>query len=381
MIHVLEFANVINRYDFIDTLVHYADPARFEMSVCVRSEEHSIAAPDYRQPIKYKLIDWNSRAGVVPTAWKLSRILREWKIDLLHAHHYDQAVIGWLATKLYPKTKLVIGRHYSDSIYRLPQGRKAKMFLELEQIINRHAARIIVPSRLIFEILTERQNIDPSKIDVVHYGFVPEKYKLPDAREIETLRREFEMDGRFVLGNFGRLHEEKGHRYLVEAAAILRQTIPNLLVLCVGEGPERENIEKQIGELGVEENVKLIGWRTDAMTIMSSVDVVVQSTLQEAFSQVMVEALWMSKPLVITDVSGAPDIIRDGENGLLVPKANAAALAEAIRRLFENTELRERIAKNGHDFVAENLVITRKIKDYEAAFEKAAENGKLGRNG
>lgn len=375
MIRVLEFANVINRYDFIDTLVHYANPATFEMSVCMRTEQHNIATPEYREQIKYALIEGNTRAGILPTAWKLSRVLREWKIDLLHAHHYDQAVIGWLATKLYPKTRLVIGRHYSDSIYRLPQAWKTKMFLGLEQIINRHAARIIVPSRMIFDILTERQGIDPGKIDVVHYGFVPEKYKLPDAGEIERLRGEFQMKGRFVVGNFGRLHEEKGHRYLVEAAAILRRTIPNLLVLCVGEGPEKENIEKQIKELGAEENVRLIGWRTDAMTIMSSVDVVVQSTLQEAFSQVMVEAMWMSKPLVITDVSGAPDIIRDGENGLLVPKADAAALAEAIGRLFENTALREGIAKKGHDFVAENLVIAKKIKEYEAAFENAVAAG------
>ena len=368
MIRILEFADVINRYDFIDTLVHFADPAKFEMSVCVRSEDHNIAAPEYPESIKYRLIKGNSRVGTVPTAWKLSRLLREWKIDILHAHHYDQAIVGWLATKLYPKTKLVIGRHYSEALCRLPNGWKAKTLIGLEQIINRHAARIIVPSQLIFEILTTRQGIDAAKIDVVHYGFVPEKYAVPDAGKIATLRDEFRMNGRFVIGNFGRLHEEKGHRYLVEAAAALRDKIPTLLVLCVGEGPERENIERQIQTLGVEENVKLIGWRTDAMTIMSAVDAVVQSTLQEAFSQVMVETLWMSKPLVITDVSGAADIIRDGENGLLVPKADAAALAGAIERLVENAELRDRIAKNGHDFVAENLVIDKKIKDYERAF-------------
>lgn len=371
MIRVLEFADVINRYDFIDTLVHYADPEKFEMSVCVRSEDQNIAATNYSETTKYRLIKGNSRAGILPAAWKLSRLLREWNIDILHAHHYNQAIIGWLATKVYPKTKLVIGRHYSDSIYRLPDGLKAKTLIGLEQIINRHAARIIVPSRLIFEILTERQGIDAEKIDVVHYGFVPEKYSLPEPGEIARVRGEFAMDGRFVIGNFGRLHEEKGHRYLVEAAAMLREKIPNLLVLCVGEGPERNDIEKQIKDLGVEENVKLIGWRTDAMTIMSAVDAVVQSTLQEAFSQVMVEALWMSKPLIIPDVSGAPDIIHDGGNGLLVPKADAQALAGAIGRLAGDGELGASLAKNGHEFVAENLVIDRKIKEYEQAFLNA----------
>lgn len=375
MIRVLEFADVINRYDFIDTLVHYSDRAKFEVSVCVRSEEHNILAPEYAEPIKYRLIEGKSRAGIVPAAWKLSRILRDWNIDLLHAHHYDQAIIGWIATRLYPKTKLVIGRHYSNSLYRLPDGYKAKMLIGLEQIINRHAARIIVPSKFIFEILTERQGIDPGKIDVVHYGFVPEKYSLPDAEGIREIREEFGMDGRFVIGNFARLHEEKGHRYLIEAAAKLRGKVPNLLMLCVGEGAERSNIEKQIKHLGVEDNVKLVGWRTDAMAIMSAVDVVAQSTLQEAFSQVMVEALWMSKPLIMTDVSGAPDIIRDGENGLLVPKADSDALANAIERLYGNEDLRERIAANGHKFVAENLVIDKKISEYERAFIKAEEMG------
>ncbi len=373
MIRVLEFANVINRYDFIDTLVHYADPEKYEMSVCVRSEEHNIASPVYGEQTRCRLIEGTSKAGMLPSAIKLARLLREWKIDVLHAHHYDQALIGWLATKLSPRTKLVIGRHYSDSIYRLPNALKSKCFLAAEQIVNRHASRIIVPSQMIFDILTKRQKIDPRKIDVVHYGFVPEKYDEVDPAAVAGVRGEFGMDGRFVAANFGRLHEEKGHRYLIAAAAILREKIPNLLVLCVGEGPERANIEQQIRELGLEENVKLVGWRTDAMTIMAAADVIVQSTLQEAFSQVMVEAMWMSKPLVITDVSGAPDIIRDGENGLLVPKANAEALAGAVERLADDDTLRSRLAENGRAFVSDQLVIKKKIKDYERAFEKAVQ--------
>ena len=71
MIRVLEFADVINRYDFIDTLVHYADPSIFEMSVCVRSEDQSIAATKYTEKTKYRLIKGNSRADILPAAWKL----------------------------------------------------------------------------------------------------------------------------------------------------------------------------------------------------------------------------------------------------------------------------------------------------------------------
>lgn len=372
MIRVLQFADVINRYDFIDTLVEYADPDRFEMSVCLRSEEHGIARPLEPRSGKRRLIVGTSRASMPAAAFKLSRLLRDWNIDVLHTHHYDQAIIGWLATRLSPATKLVVGRHYSDSLYRIPSRVKSKAFLAAEGLVNSAATRIIVPSQMIYKILTERQGVDPNKIDIVHYGFVPEKYSAISPQEIAAVRKEFSMDGRFVVANFSRLHEEKGHRYLVDAAAKLIDKVPNLLVLLVGEGPERARIEDQIARLGVGENVKLTGWRTDAMAIMAAAEAVAQSTLQEAFSQAMIETMWMSKPLVMTDVSGARDVIASGENGLLVPPGDPQALGDAISKLAADAELARKLAANAHDYVANNLVISKKIKEYEQVFQKAA---------
>src|SRR5829696_2026482 len=120
MIRVLEFADVINRSDFIDTIVQHADPAEFEMSVCVRTEDHNIARPEFSANTKYKLLPGNSRRDAVQTAWRLSKLLSEWHIDILHAHHFEQAIVGWMATRFHKRTKLVIGRHYSDSMYRQP---------------------------------------------------------------------------------------------------------------------------------------------------------------------------------------------------------------------------------------------------------------------
>ncbi len=371
MIRVLEFADVINKADFIDTIVQHADASEFEMSVCVRTEEHNIARPEFPARSKYKLLPGNSRRDAVRTAWRLSRLLKEWKIDILHAHHFEQAIVGWMATRIYRKTKLVIGRHYSDSIYRQASALKRKGLLAVEQTINRAATRIIVPSKMIFEILTKRQGVDARKIDIVLYGFDPGKYGAVSDEAVQDLRRELGMDTRFVVGNFSRLHEEKGHRYLIEAAALARESIPNLLVLIVGEGAERAALEEQIGRLGLGETVKLFGWRKDAMTIMSAVDMVVQSTLQEAFSQVMCEGLWLEKPLVITEVSGAEDIIENGVNGIIVPKADAASLSSAIKILAADENERRRLAESGRRFIEENLTIEKMIGHFEASFRKA----------
>lgn len=371
LIRVLQFADVINRYDFIDNIIQCADTSKFEMSACVRTEDHNISAPVFSENTKYKLLAGNTRRDIPQTARRLARILREWQIDILHTHHFEQALIGALATWFYPKTKLIIGRHYSDSLYRLPQGFKSSALIKIEQTTNRKASRIIVPSQYIFEILTKKQNINPEKIDIVLYGFVTEKYNPPDAEEIDKIRTAFMMNGRFTVSNFSRLHEEKGHRYLIEAAALLKDKIPDLLILIVGEGPERKNLENQIRRLNLQDIVKLIGWRHDAMTIMAAADAVVQSTLQEAFSQVMVESLWMSKPLIITDVSGVADIIQNEENGIIVPKADQTALAEAIEKISLNKFLRDEIARNGRSFVEQNLYIGKIINLYEESYSKA----------
>jgi L-malate glycosyltransferase len=371
MIRVLQFADIINRYDFIDNLVQFADPERFELSVCLRSEEHPIAAPQFPERTKYRLLPGLARRDWPRTARRLAATLREWEIDVLHAHHFDQAVIAWLATRLYPRTKLVVGRHYSDLVRTLPTAKRA-FYLTLEQIVNRGAARLIVPSHYIFEILTERQGISAEKIDVIWYGFVAEKYVSLTEDKIEFVRQELNLDGKFVVASFGKLTRGKGVNFLAEAIVRLKDKIPNLVALFVGEGDERAALENLIARHDLQEKIKLLGWRSDAMTVMANADLVVQPTLSEAFSQVMGEAMWLQKPLVITDVSGATDVIRDEENGLLVPKADAAALAAAIEKLFSNESLRNKIAAAGRAFVEENLIIEKKIKEYEAAFLKAA---------
>ncbi len=370
MIRVLQFADVINRYDFIDNIVQRAAQEQFAIGVCVRTCASNIEVPVYAEDTPRWVLNGKSRREIPRAAYQLASLLRRWRADILHTHHYDQAVIGWLATRIYRKTRLIIGRHYSNSIYRSTTGWKRKTLLSLEQMVNRSAARIIVPSTYIREILTRWQGIDPAKVDLVPYGFVPEKYVPPHPDDVHRLRAELGLEGRFALGNFARLHEEKGQRFLIRAMEDLHADFPQLALLIVGEGPERAALEQQIRDAGLGDVVRLLGWRRDAMRVMAAVDAVVQPTLQEAFSQVMAEALWMGRPLVITDVSGASDIIQDFHNGLLVPKGDPWALRVAIERLVCDDGLREELATNGIHYVTQNLRLENIIRQYEKSYER-----------
>jgi glycosyltransferase involved in cell wall biosynthesis len=373
MLRILQFADVINRYDFIDAIVRYANPREFQVGVCVRTAQSNIADPAYTAAVPRWVLSGTSRREVPRAAWQLAGILRRWKVDILHTHHYDQAVIGWWATRLHPRTRMVVGRHYSDAIYRSAAGLKRKLLLGLEQAVNRAAARIVAPSAFIVEILTRWQGVDPAKVEQIPYGFVPEKYEAHRPEDVRRLRDELGLTGRFVLGNFSRLHKEKGQRFLLQAVAEIRKTRPDLTLLVVGEGPERPALERQVRESGLADAVRLLGWRRDVMALMAVVDVVVQPSLQEAFSQVMAEALWMGKPLIMTDVSGAPDVIRDGHNGLLVPRGDASALTAAVARVAGDEALRGRLAAAGRSYVADRLTASKVIPLYEHCYRRAME--------
>lgn len=374
-IRVLQFTEFVNRHDFVDTILRWANQERFLMGLCVRSEVSNVAAPAYSEQMPYWVIAGPQRSSLPKAVWQLAAILRHWKPDILHTHHFDQAMIGWLATRMHPPTRLVIGRHYSDAIYRLPaQGiseNKKWALLRIEQMTNRGATRIIVPSRLIKEILCDWQGVPGRKVDLIPYGFDPEKYEaiLPD--DIQNIRAELRMEGRFVIGTFARLSEEKGHRYLVQALKKVRDQIPNVLCLIVGEGSERAAIEREILTSDLVDHVVLTGWRRDGIKIMAAVDVVVQPTLQEAFSQAMVEALWLKKHLIITDVSGAPDIIREGENGTLVPRGDANALASAIIDVALDGSVGAGPRAAGSSYVQEHLIIDKIITRYEESYLRA----------
>ena len=325
----------------------------------------NIEAPVYADDTPRWVLNGTSRWEAPRVAFRLAALLRRWRADILHTHHYDQAVIGWMATRIYPRTRLVIGRHYSDSIYRSTTGMKRKALLAFEQVVEPRGS----PDRRSFGI--RRRDPDPAPGDRPVQGGQGELRSRPreiprlQPAEVERRRDELGLRGRLVIGNFSRLHEGKGLSYLVQAMAELRPRLPELLLLIVGEGPERPALEQQIKSLGLGEAVRLLGWRRDAMALMAAVDAVVQPTLEEAFSQVMAEALWMGKPLVITDVGGVADIIRHAHNGLLVPKGDVAALVNAIERLVGDPASRNRLGAAGRALVRDRLDINHVIAKYE----------------
>ncbi len=162
-------------------------------------------------------------------------------------------------------------------------------------------------------------------------------------------------EGAPVALALSRLHEKKGLDTLLEAAARL----PELYVWIAGEGPLETELKAHAARLGLEGRVRFLGWRNDRGALLAACDVVAFPSRYEPFGTVTVDAWAAERPLVAADAVGPAAYVRDGENGLLVPKDDVDALTDALRRVIHDKALAARLVAGGR-------------ADYESTFTKAA---------
>lgn len=162
-------------------------------------------------------------------------------------------------------------------------------------------------------------------------------------------------EGAPLLLGLGRLHPDKAFDTLIKVAAAL----PQVYVVIAGEGPQREELEGMISALGVTERVKLLGWRTDRAALLRAADICMFISRNEGFGTVFVQAWAQKTPVIVCEAEGPRQYVRDGEDGLVCPVDDAAAITAAVCRLLEDPDLAQKFRENG--FVR-----------YEAEFTKEA---------
>jgi glycosyltransferase involved in cell wall biosynthesis len=302
---------------------------------------------------------------------RLVTLIREHRISLLHAHCFDPTALGLIAARI-ARIPLVFTRHHSDHNIRLGK----RWHTRIDAWCGRHADHVIAVSEATRRIMIEVERVPCERITVVHNGVEPLAAAEPAA--VERLRAELAGTGAPVVLTLARLHEEKGFRYLFEALpAVVEQAGP-LTVLIAGDGPHRGLLEADARARGLAEFVRFLGRRDDVAALIGLASLVVLPSLAESFGFVLVEAMGLGKPVVATTTGGIPEVVSDGETGLLVPPGNAPALAGAIARLLrdpaEATALGEAGRRRSALFTFERM-----MRGYEAVYESVlASRGRSG---
>lgn len=263
---------------------------------------------------------------------KLVRCLRVIQLDVVFTHMWFANTVGRFAA-LWTRVPRVFAFELSvyDSI-------KTKKQFFLDRLLQYGSSSIIAVSEAVRASLL-RHGIHPRKIVVVHNGIDLGRYRIDTPRK--DLRKKFGIsENSFVYIFVGRLVGDKAVDILLAAIA----KVPHVQLLIVGTGPEETALKHQSVQLGLEGRVHFLGSLVDVPELLHTVDALVLPSRREGLPLVVIEARAAGLPVVLTDFSASTEIIENGVQGLIVPRDDSEALAEALRALSEDRELYQRLS-------------------------------------
>lgn len=302
-------------------------------------------------------------------AWRFYRFLRQRRPDILNTHMFRATMVGAPIARLAGVPTVIATFHGREPWRRgLIKGSYV-----VDRLVDRFVHRMIAVCESSKRYLTRTKGLDPAKITVIHNGRDLDRYRPPAPDAVRAIRTELGIaDGEPLVGVVGRLDEQKGHTYLLDALPEVLRRHPRARLVLVGEGPLRAPLEQQAARLGVLPGIVFTGFRTDVPAVMGAMDVVVLPSLYEGLPLVLIEALAMARPVVATAVDGSVDVVEDGVSGILVPPADPAALAKGLLQLLDDPALARRLGEAGRRSTLQRFTLDRQIAESAALYAAGA---------
>ncbi len=295
---------------------------------------------------------------------KLRKIILKTNPDVIHTHG---AMAGRIAGKLCGKA-VVFTRH---SVFPVSKRLSTQPGKAINGFVNEHTAdAMIAVAEAAKQNLTD-SGIHPERVTVVLNGV---EEQLPVSKEEQAAwKNTYGIgDGTFVMSILARLEAVKGHLYILEAAQRLKEAGKEFRILVAGVGAEEEKLKEAAKEMGVSEQVTFLGFVTDVRGLLSITDVQLNASYgTEATSLSLLEGMSMGIPAIVSDFGGNPGVISHEENGLIFPKQNSAALAEAMLRLMEDQALLAKLKEGSRRIFQEKFTVEQYASNIEQVYRSA----------
>jgi len=266
------------------------------------------------------------------------RIVRRVRSDIIHAHNlYFQLTMVAPFIKRLTHVPLVTTLHLPRMLYnRIPLDSFIDTYrATVGGLITRSSDKLIAVSRVVMKHAIADLRVPRQKIVFIPNGVDTHSYS-PSDREATNP----------IVTYIGRLIENKGPQYLVEAGFDILKNHPDTRIYIIGDGPMKEKLSQQVGFLGLEDRIHILGSIPDIRPILQMTTVFVRPSLTEGMSLAVLEAMASGLPVVASNIEGNAEVVKNGVNGYLVPPANPKALAEAVAFLLGNREIVRTVGKN-----------------------------------
>ena len=270
-----------------------------------------------------------------PWDWRvitsLLSLCRREKVRVWHGHDYKTNALGLLLRRFWPMSLVTTAHGWVQQTTRTP------IYYRIDQRCLPRYERVLCVSEDLFESCLAL-GVPARKLILLENGINADEYRRRRTVAEAKASLGFHPTS-FLIGAVGRLSAEKGFDLLIRSVHALKQMGLDVQLAIVGEGGERANLERLIGDLGLRESVSLLGWQSHVGEYFEAMDAFALSSHREGLPNVLLEAMALEVPVVATRVNGVPRLVQDGQNGLLIEAGSIEQLTTALQKLLCNPEL------------------------------------------
>ncbi len=331
-------------------IVKHLDPMRFDFLV-ISPESPWLAEVCAQHHARYLPLPLLSSRLNPKTYREFARVLGKENADIVSAHGTRAA---WYALRTFPKSMPRPKLMYSEHLFSFDarHGVARLPWKLLERYICRRADALATSSNANATTAESEGWIASERIAMRHYGVELEAFVEQARSRVARADLGISNDVRLV-GTVGRLVPQKGMRYLLKAMVRVLAAQPNTVLLIVGDGELRTDLEARCRRLGIAGHVRFLGAHQEPWRILANCDVIAFSSLFEGLPQTCIEALAVGSAVVATRINGTAELIKSGQNGILVPPCDASALAEGILKLLNDPALPQSFRDRAPEAVGE----------------------------
>ena len=312
-------------------------------------------------PIRGSLARPNTAVQVL----RIARLIRRRGVRIVHGTDFVTNFLGLLAARL-AGARMVVNR--VDLGHERPGFGPLRR--RVEKLVSARADVVCANAEAVARLCISQEGCSPERVVVVRNGIDLRRFDELAARAAEGPVPE----GGPIVAVVANLWPVKDHRTLIEAAALVQRRIPDVRFALVGDGPERDHLQRRIGELGLRDAVHLLGTRYDVPAILARSSAFCLPSRAEGLSNAIMEAMAAALPVVATDAGGNAELVRHGSTGFVVPIGDAASMAARLVDVLSDPRLARQMGRRGRAVADRALSLERKRAAYRELYCSVLDN-------
>ena len=353
---------------YIEMLLRHIDNNKYE-NILICSQDYDV---DVFKPLVKHIdvveMDRKITGRDMAVVWKLFKLLWYYRPDIVYCHSSKAGAVGRMAA-LFAPGKVIYNAH--GWAFNMKVHKRVRWFYRfVETRLTSFCKRVICISNFEGESALKYHVVNKKKLRVIFNGVEIDEIR-KNINNTRVTREQFGIpEGVPIIGMVGRISEQKAPDTFIRMAEKISLKLPNAHFIIVGDGENRDNIERMISNRNLQNIVHITGWLSNPNDYLALFDVGVLLSRWEGFGLVICEYMAAGIPLVSTKTDAIPDLVEDGVNGLLVDIDDDHNAADAVLRILNDETLRSKLIENGTRVVEEKFSIERVAKEHEALFEE-----------